>query len=115
MAPVWVDAQLSPAIASWLRETFDAEATAVRDLDLQHGEDHIIFERARAAGAIVITKDRDFADLVTRRGPPPQIVWLTCGNTSNASLRAILATAWPHAATLLDAGEPLVEIGGVAM
>ena len=53
-------------------------------------------------------------DLVTRHGPPPLIVWLTCGNTSNAFLREILGSAWPRAAALLQAGEPLVEIGGMA-
>jgi predicted nuclease of predicted toxin-antitoxin system len=58
-----------------------------------------------------MTKDGDFVDLVARHGPPPQIVWLTCGNTTNAVLRDILGESWPRAAALLAAGEPLVEIG----
>jgi predicted nuclease of predicted toxin-antitoxin system len=37
-----------------------------------------------------MTKDSDFVDLVERLGPPPQIIWLTCGNTSNLRLREIL-------------------------
>ena len=49
-------------------------------------------------------------ELVARRGPPPQIVWLTCGHTSNAALCALLSGAWPRVAALLAAGEPLVEI-----
>ena len=114
MTVVWVDAQLSPALATWLRSAFGVEAYALRDLDLRDAEDDTIFGQARRASAIVVTKDRDFVDLVTRRGPPPQIVWLTCGNTSNAFLREILLTAWPRAVALLQAGEPLVEIGGIA-
>jgi predicted nuclease of predicted toxin-antitoxin system len=114
MTAVWVDAQLSPALATWLRSAFGVEAHALRALDLRDAEDQTIFEQARRASAIVVTKDRDFVDLVTRHGPPPQIVWLTCGNTSNAFLREILLTAWPRAAALLQAGEPLVEIGGMA-
>ena len=113
MAAVWVDAQLSPALASWLQTAFGVEAQALRDLDLRDVEDQTIFDLARRASAILVTKDRDFVDLVTRHGPPPQIVWSTCGNTSNAFLREILLAAWPRAAALLQAGEPLVEIGGM--
>ena len=107
---VWTDAQLSPALASWLGATFGVEATPVRDLGLRDAEDAAIFAAAREAGAVVLTKDRDFVELVARHGPPPQVVWLTCGNTSNAALRAILVDAWPRAAALLAAGEPLVEV-----
>jgi predicted nuclease of predicted toxin-antitoxin system len=114
MAPVWVDAQLSPALAAWLRAAFAVDAHALRDLALRDAEDQTIFDQARTASAIVVTKDRDFVDLVTRYGPPPQIVWLTCGNTSNVFLRELLVAAWPRAAALLEAGEPLVEIGGMA-
>ena len=114
MALVWVDAQLSPGLAVWLRASLGVDAHALRDLDLRDAEDQVIFNRARTAAAIVVTKDRDFVDLVGRHGPPPQIVWVTCGNTSNAFLREVLLDAWPRAAALWQAGEPLVEIGGMA-
>ena len=107
---VWTDAHLSPALAPWLRATFGVEAAPLRDLGLRDAEDQAIFAAARTAGAVVITKDSDFVDLVSRLGPPPQIVWLTCGNTTNAALREILGEAWPRVADLLAAGEPLVEI-----
>jgi len=57
-----------------------------------------------------MTKDSDFAELVNRYGAPPQVIWLTCGNTSNARLKQILTKTLPQAIALLDAGEPLVEI-----
>ena len=53
---IWVDAQLSPAIADWI-------------------------------GAVVMTKDGDFARLVVDLGPPPQVLLLTCGNSANARLK----------------------------
>jgi predicted nuclease of predicted toxin-antitoxin system len=112
MAAVWVDAQLSPELAVWFRESLGVEA--MRDLGLRDAEDLVIFDRARSARAIVLTKDSDFVDLVTRRGPPPQIVWLTCGNTSNTNLHDILSVAWPRTAALLASNEPLIEIGGKA-
>src|SRR5258708_2399060 len=107
---IWVDAQLSPAIAVWLRDIQGLDAKAVRDLGLRDAEDRDIFTSAKAATATVFTKDSDFVDLVEQFGPPPQILWLTCGNTSNAHLREILTAALPEAMRLLQAGEPIVEI-----
>ena len=109
---VWVDAHLSPAIATWIASTFGITAVALRDVGLRDAEDLDIFEAAKAQGIIFITKDSDFADLVDRFGSPPQIIWLTCGNTSNARLREILSVALPEALVLLRTGEALVEIGG---
>ena len=109
---LWVDAQLSPALAPWLRHAFGVQAFPVGALGLRDAEDAVIFAAARGVGAVVLTKDSEFIDLLARHGPPPQVLWLTCGNTSNAALEVILAQAWPRAAAMLVAGEPLVEIGG---
>lgn len=109
---IWVDAHLSPAIAAWITSTFGIEAIALRDLGLRDAEDPEIFEAARAQNAVVMTKDSDFVDLVERLGSPPPIIWLTCGNTSNAKLRDILSETLPRALELFAAGETLVEISG---
>jgi predicted nuclease of predicted toxin-antitoxin system len=77
---------------------------------LRDATDRQIFAAAQQAGAIVMTKDSDFVELVNRYGAPPQVIWLTCGNTSNARLKQILTKALLQAIALLDAGEPLVEI-----
>src|SRR2546430_496274 len=104
---LWVDAQLSPAIARWLRDTFGIDAKAVRDLGLRNAEDRDIFDAARGSNAVVLTKDSDFVDLVQQGGAPPQVLWLTCGNTSNARLREILMAGLPDAMRLLEDGEPI--------
>lgn len=111
---VWIDAQLAPTLAGWLRDTFGVSAVSARDLQLRDAEDAVLFQAARRAGAVVLTKDADFVTLVGRHGPPPQIVWLTCGNTSNRALRELLSSTWPRVVALLEAGEPLVEISGRA-
>lgn len=108
---VWVDAQLSPRVARWLSERFGVEAIPIRDLGLREAADQQIFEAAKAAGAIVITKDLDFIEMVERLGPPPQIIWITCGNTSNQKLRELLGDLFQDAMRMLYTGEPLVEIG----
>ena len=112
---LWTDAHLSPALAPWLQATFGVDAAPLRELGLRDAEDTVIFAAAREAGAVLMTKDSDFVDLVARHGPPPQIVWLTCGNTTNATLRGILTQTWPRVAELLAAGEPLIEISGRAI
>jgi predicted nuclease of predicted toxin-antitoxin system len=110
---IWIDAHLSPTLARWIRETFHIEAHAVRDLELRNAKDPVIFKAAREAGVVVMSKDEDFRLLVERLGSPPQILWVTCGNTSNARLREILTKSLPTAIELLQRGEPLVEISDV--
>jgi predicted nuclease of predicted toxin-antitoxin system len=107
---VWVDAQLSPALAPWLAATFGVEALSVRHLGLAAAKDVAIFRAAREANAVVITKDADFVALLDRFGPPPRLLWLRCGNTSNAHLRTVLTTTFRAAVDLFRLGEPLVEI-----
>ncbi|MEM9449222.1 MAG: DUF5615 family PIN-like protein [Cyanobacteria bacterium P01_E01_bin.6] len=112
MTSIWVDAHLSPAIATWITNNFEVTAVALRDLGLRDAEDPEIFEAEKSQDVIFLTKDRDFVDLVDRLGTPPQIIWLTCGNTSNARLREILASVLPTALEILRSGEPLVEVSG---
>lgn len=83
---------------------------AIRDIGLRDASDREIFSAARQAGAAVITKDSDFADLVYRLGAPPKIVWITCGNASNAHMKQLLGATFHDAIKLLEAGEILVEI-----
>ena len=107
---IWVDAQLSPALPSWMREQFSVEANALRDLGLRDASDERIFFAAREASAVVMTKDADFVRLFEQHGAPPQIIWITCGNTSNAYLQQVFIKALPAALKLLTSGESLVEI-----
>ena len=109
---IWLDAQLSPRLAGWLTEAFDVDALAVRDVGLRAAGDEEIFLAARNSADIVITKDSDFVELLDRHGSPPKIIWLTCGNTSEAQLRQILTTNFREALRLLNSGDELVEIGG---
>jgi predicted nuclease of predicted toxin-antitoxin system len=110
---LWLDSQLSPALAPWIQSTLGVETRALRDIGLRDATDEAIFQAARSAGATVMTKDSDFIKLHHHKGIPPHIIWLTCGNTSNSYLRTLLVTALPKALLLLEAGEGLVEISAV--
>ena len=108
---IWLDAHLSPSIARWIAETFAVECASVRDLGLRDALDPPIFAAARAAGAAVMTKDADFAKMVERLGPPPRVIWLRCGNTSNAALKHLLIRDLPECIVRLADGDSIVELG----
>jgi predicted nuclease of predicted toxin-antitoxin system len=107
---IWLDAQLSPAIASWISLEFSISAIALRDLDLRDAPDREIFAAARQANAVVMTKDIDFVHLVEKFGAPPQVILIACGNTSNAQLKQILKRSFAHTIEWLQKDEPVVEI-----
>ncbi len=105
-----VDAQLPTALAIWLRETGD-EADHVADIGLLSATDHEIWAAALARDAVLITKDRDFAEWAITRVPGPQVLWVRIGNAANLSLIVRLAAAWPQIQQNLTAGARVVEVG----
>lgn len=108
---LWLDEHLSPQLAVWIGKTLGLEAAHVRDLGLARAKDQELFHAARQANAILLTKDADFIGIVERLGPPPPVIWLTCGNTSNANLKRLLERSLEAAISALGTGEPVVEIG----
>ncbi len=106
----WVDAQLPPTLALWLVEQHSVEAYALRDLGMRDATDAEIFSAARQASIVVISKDSDFVDLVSRHGVPPQLLWVTCGNVTNKRLQAVFDTTFGEALLALGLGQPIVEI-----
>ena len=102
-----------PLIAAWLTSTFADESVPRRDLGLRDAEDEEIFQAAKTTGVVILTKDADFRHLLNQFGPPPQVLWLTCGNTSNERLQEVLRATLAAALELLAAGEPLIEIGSI--
>jgi predicted nuclease of predicted toxin-antitoxin system len=49
---LWIDAQLSPALAPWLSERFGVQAFSAKYLGHRDAEDAEIFRAAREAGAV---------------------------------------------------------------
>jgi len=107
---IWIDAQLPPTLANWIVNTFGVKASSLRELGLRDAQDFEIFQAARMANAVIMTKDSDFVDLVCRLGTPPQILWLTCGNVTNRNLQKLLTVTLLDALERLCQGEMIVEI-----
>ncbi len=93
-----------------MSEEFEFEASSLASLGLRDAEDYEIFQAARKAGAVVVSKDSDFVNLLDQHGPPRQVIWITCDNTSNTAIRAILSRELGAALDLLARGERMIEI-----
>ncbi|GAB3924720.1 DUF5615 family PIN-like protein [Mucilaginibacter myungsuensis] len=110
---IWVDAQLSPFIALFINQNFDEiQASSMRSLNMQFSTDHEIFKAARAEKVVIMSKDADFVKLIELYDIPPQLIWITCGNTSNSKMCSILKETLTQVASLLKNGEKVVEISG---
>lgn len=68
---IWIDAQMSPAIAAWMNASFEVNAVALRELGLRDATDYDIFFAACRESAAVMTKDADFLRLLQEHGVPP--------------------------------------------
>ena len=75
-------------------------------------DDPAIFQLQRkrvAESPVILTKDEDLANLVTRL-PPPQVLWMGVGNATDRVLREHRPTVLPQAMEALNEGVALVEL-----
>jgi predicted nuclease of predicted toxin-antitoxin system len=107
---VWIDAQLPPALVQFFKEALNCDALSIAGIGLREATDAEIYYLARQEDAIVLTKDRDFLELSIRLGPPPRVILLRCGNTSNLVLRRLLLARWADVVTGIESGDSVIEI-----
>jgi len=108
---LWLDAQPPPTLAGRFGETFGVAAFSMKYVGLDKASDLEIFNKAKAEGVVPLSKDSDFLQLLDQWGPPPPVVYLRLGNSTNAFLRTYLTAKWPEIEAFLDAGVALVEAG----
>lgn len=104
-----VDAQLPPALARWLSGQ-GHEAQHVEDVGLRDADDGPIWAHALSVGAVILTKDEDFAQRAAHDPTGPVIIWLRIGNATNRALLQWLQPRWPQVVKLLNAGHQLIEV-----
>ena len=80
------------------------------DLGLAGADDRLIWKRAADTGAVIITKDEDFALRRTLEETGPAVVWLRLGNTRKGALLRWLEPLLPDILTALERGETLIEV-----
>ena len=104
-----VDNQLPSALAGWL-ETKGCTAKHVLAVQLAQSPDEIIWKQAARDGAIIVSKDEDFAQMTLVRPETVTVVWLRLGNCRTPALLAAMERAWPAIVQQLDAGARLIEV-----
>lgn len=103
-----VDAQLPPALARRI-QALGHSVEHVVDCGLVTATDEAIRSYAASAGAVIVTKDEDFAvRRVLQEGPA--VVWIRIGNTRNAELLIRVEADFKAVVAALEQGETLVEI-----
>lgn len=103
-----VDAQLPPALARWLAER-GHPAEHVFDLGMAGADDRDIWAYAARVGAVIVTKDEDFAER-RARADGPAVVWIRVGNTSRRDLLTWFRFRLPAINDALSRGETVIEI-----
>jgi predicted nuclease of predicted toxin-antitoxin system len=104
-----VDAQLPPALARWLEERGHT-AEHVVDSGLATADDRVIWDHAVETGAVIITKDEDFAIRRVLASEGPAVVWVRRGNTTRRELLAWFESLLPVVIDALERGDRLVEV-----
>ena len=104
-----VDAHLPPALARWLNGQ-GHNAEHVFERGMRSTPDREIWEYAQSVGAVIITKDSDFANRRVLRFDGPPIVWIRRGNTPRHQLLGWFAPLLPAIVEALEGGESVVEV-----
>jgi predicted nuclease of predicted toxin-antitoxin system len=76
---------------------------------MREASDQLIWSYAVEHGAIIVTKDEDFAIMRSELDDGPQVLWLRIGNATNRALHAYLDEVWPTVSRWHKAGESIVE------
>jgi predicted nuclease of predicted toxin-antitoxin system len=121
-----IDAQLPPKLTRALTRGGHV-ALHVYECGLLTAKDSDIWKYAAKQGAVVITKDADFAAIAlagkagtslrsgiatpkTRAKRGPAVVWLRLGNVTNDALIKAVVGVLPQIIAAIEAGEDLVEV-----
>ena len=104
-----VDANLPIALARLLTD-LGYPSQHVHDLSLGASEDLEVWRAASALGAVIMSKDVDFAHLVRSGGVGPAVVWVRVGNARRDALLARVVAEITVICALLYQGERLIEL-----
>ena len=104
-----IDEQLPPALAKLLSDNGHL-AQHVRDAGLAGQSDEIVWRRAGAINAVIITKDADFVIRQALDPTGPAVVWLRLSNTRRPALLTAMLRALPRVVAALESGARLVQI-----
>jgi predicted nuclease of predicted toxin-antitoxin system len=86
------------------------EAEHVTRMGMHGVTDEAIWRHASRTAAVILSKDRDFADRAIGQGDGPSVVWIRIGNVTQDRLWNALAPRLSAIITAVEAGERLIEV-----
>ncbi len=104
-----LDAQLSPKLVAALRKARH-QAEHVFELGMTRTPDAEIWRHAESIGAVIVSKDSDFATMRLHAQNSPAVIWLRLGNVTTGVLQKTLLAALPEIIAALANDEVLIEI-----
>lgn len=109
---IWLDNHISPIIAKWLSEKYSFQVRSSYALGLYNLNDREIYLKAKKEGNIIlISKDSDLDEIITKSGSPPKLISLKVGNCDNRLLYSILERNLNRAVrSLHDFNKDIIEI-----
>jgi predicted nuclease of predicted toxin-antitoxin system len=105
-----LDQQLSRRLVPLLEADFPG-TVHTGGLGLSTADDRTVWQAAKQADFILVSKDRDFVSLALRFGRPPLLVWLKIGNADvQGTANLIVNNTALIKAALADSGALIVEL-----
>jgi predicted nuclease of predicted toxin-antitoxin system len=86
---ILIDNNLSPKLAVRLQSLFPGIAH-VLEFGLEAVDDLIVWDFAKSKGFNILTKDKDFHNILISRGFPPKVIRLDCGNATTKRIEEII-------------------------
>lgn len=84
-----IDENLAPGLAADLADLFPGSVHA-GSAGLGSTSDEVIWEYAKANGFMLLTKDKDFANLSIAQGAPPKVILIQSGNCATMIIERIV-------------------------
>lgn len=85
------DQNLAPRLARDLADIFP-DSAHVRDIGMARASDREIWDHAKEAGFVIVSKDNDFQQMSFVFGSPPKVIWMRRGNCSVRETEGMLRT-----------------------
>ncbi|MDQ2664689.1 MAG: DUF5615 family PIN-like protein [Gemmatimonadota bacterium] len=83
------DENLAGRLPRLLADAFPGSVDIV-GLGLAGATDRAIWDRAKADGFVLVTKDEDFQRLSVLLGAPPKVIWVRLGNCAPSDVARVL-------------------------
>lgn len=104
-----IDAQLPPALALVLNGN-GHEAEHVHDIGPGDAPDRELWQYALDHQAVIITRDEDFAQMVSMGGEAPTVVWVRVGSTRRVALLEWFEPLIGQIVSMVERGDQLIEL-----